>query len=375
MSLQSEIDAAHAAGGGTVVVPPGRHVLTQQLVVKQGVILQGTGRVAFDYRAGRPTFGTIFDPQFGYGAGSSGDAACAAIVMQSGSSCENFGFDYSMQDPAAAAPIEFGSSIQPFDPVRNEYGITIRDIHLGRSYVGIDCRNSHGISNLMVSGIVGCPIMSGLAIDGVTDWCTIRDLHFNSGFMATEGHPGHRAGLTAWSCDNGIALQLGGNDWLQPLNVQLFGYRVGVRVLGGAVYQHGMGPYSFLGLQVDACWHGIELGGLLSHTVQVIGAKFSPYSWITRAAGCALSTLPGAQVKGVQFIGCYEFGLPLFGTWLDGAEDVIEMGNIVRTAGSEGAAFTAMNGRNIQIAGNIAQGFAMPTHTAGSSNVVQRDNQ
>jgi hypothetical protein len=34
-----------------------------------------------------------------------------------------------------------------------------------------------------------------------------------------------------------------------------------------------------------------------------------------------------------------------------------------------------MGGRNVQITGNIAQRFAAPTYTAGSTNVVLRDNQ
>jgi len=52
-AIQAAIDAAAAAGGGTVLIPSGSWLTNQTIVLKLGVQLQGTGRLASVIRLGR----------------------------------------------------------------------------------------------------------------------------------------------------------------------------------------------------------------------------------------------------------------------------------------------------------------------------------
>jgi hypothetical protein len=175
-----------------------------------------------------------------------------------------------------------------------------------------------------------------------------------------------------------VALQFGGNDWMQTINLQLFGYRIGTRVMGGAGY-HGEGPYTFQSPQFDGCWRGIDLCGPIGHTVKVLGGDFAPYNPALEASDPnrrgAVVACEGGNVKGLVFAENYVFGRALFAVWLNGVDNVRCSLNDVRTSGSEGAAFTAINGRRIRIRQNFVSGFAMATCTNGSVDVVCDDNQ
>lgn len=373
MTIQAQIDAAHAAGGGTVILPPGRQVVTSQIIPRTGVHLMGSGAVAYNYHIPGPDYGTILDIQWGMGPGTSGNPAFAAIRPEGGSKVSGIGFDYSLQSTTALTPTEFGSTIQPYDTNLNNYNITVKDCYFFKSYIAIDARASKGgtgSSNLTISGCQGVPIYAGIAVDGIADWQTFENCNFNSGLMS----PGNTGGLVAWAAGNGNGLLIGGNDWAQFNNIQVFGYSVGARIRGQDGYG-GSGPYQFNGCQFDGCYTGINLGGTILHPVKVLGCNFAPYLWGANLPGAALNN-SGGTIRGVQFDNNYVFGNVLFAMHLSGdVTDVIAIGNEARTTGSAGSAFTVINGNNVQIVNNIASGFAAPTYTVGSTNVIVRDNQ
>jgi len=374
-AIQAQIDAAAAAGGGDVVLPAGRQVLTSQVVIKAGVRLIGSGKTGFNYHLAGAQGGTILDIQWGSGPGSCGDVTKAAIVPQGSTSLINVGFDYSLQDVNAAVPIEYGSTVQPNDPERNEYQVTVQDCYFYRSYLCMDfcaSKGGHGLSNLIVTGCTGAPIYCALAIDGVTDWQVISNCNFNSGFLSV----GSKTGLVAWASNNGRGLIIGGNDWLQMIGVQLFGFAIGAEIDGGVGYA-GSGPYTFQNCQFDGCWHGIEINGAILHPIRVFDSTFAPYNFITGSQGCALNNNPGATVKGLQFSNNYMFGPALFMVYLASGtiSDILITGNVARVAGSGGPAVYVQNGHNVQITGNILENFAVPFNTAGSTGVITANNQ
>ena len=373
MSIQSDIDAAAAQGGGIVIIPAGRHVLTSQLVVKHGVILSGEGKVGYDYHLPGPNYGTILDIQWGMGPNTSGNPASAAIIMQAGSALIDMGFDYSLQLTSASSPVEYGSTVQLYDLGQNNYNITVKDCYFFKSFIAIDARASKGgtgSSNLTISGCQGVPLYAGIAVDGITDWQAFENCNFNAGLMS----PGSKAGLVAWCAEYGRGLLIGGNDWAQFRNIQVFGYGVGAQIRGQDGYG-GSGPYTFDGCQFDGCPTGINLGGTILHPVKVLGCSFAPYQWVTGAFGAALNN-SGGSLQGLQFANNYVFGPALFAVHLSGdVRDVLIAGNIARTQGSAGSAYTVIGGNNVQIVNNIATGFAAPTYTVGSTNVIVRDNQ
>ncbi len=380
MTIQSQIDAAAASGGGDVVFPAALYTLTTQIVVKSGVRLIGSGKVTYDYH--RPfavpplsgaVNGTLFDVRWGSGAGTSGNPAYAAVLMQAGSTIQNIGFTYP-QDMFAAAPVEWGSTVQVYDPQRNAYGITIRDLYGYMPYIFIDCRahstGSEGLSNLVVSDIQGCPLYTGFAMDGQTDWGSVRYCNFNIGFIKD----GLRTGLVAWTAANGIAFQLDGNDWAMLQQPQAFGYGRGLRIRGGVGgYPTQQGPYTIINPQFDACWHGVDVEGPTEFTVKVVDGVFVPYNFITGAGGAALGAI-GSNIKSVMFKDNDIFGPALFGAYCDGVRDVQISGN--RATSSSGAwAWLGMNGDRVNISDNRMIGFSGNVATDGSVNVVNQNNQ
>lgn len=373
MSLQSEIDTAHAAGGGTVIVTPAAPPLTEQVLLRRGVRLQGVGKVCTDYHRPGPMAGTLLRVLWGDGHGASGDPSRAAIRAQAGTAIDNIGFEYPLQDVTRPVPLEYGATIHLSDPEINEYGISVTNNYFFKSYIAVDSRRPAGVvggvSNFTMTGNQGCPVMSALVIDGVTDWQHVARNSFNAGFMA----PGYKDGLVKWSACNGIGLQLGGNDWFQTIDLQLFNYNVGARITAGVGYA-GSGPYTFQNCQFDGCWRGIDLVGAIGHPVRVLGCNFSPYNWTDMAQGCAVAAVD-APIAGLTVQGCYVFGPAMFAVWCSKARSVQIQGNRATTLGSPGPAFTAIDCERVQISDNQTDGFALPTHTAGSTHVVLRDNQ
>lgn len=372
--IQIQIDVAASNGGGDVIVPVGVWPMTSQIVLKSGVRLIGQGMTAYNYALPGPVQGSVLDIRWGSGAGSSGDINRAAIVMEGGTSVENICFTYP-QDRNASAPVEWGSTLQCHRNGNlhlNDYRMRIKDNYFFKSYMAVDFRNSLGTSNVTIEGNQGAPIYSFLGIDGITDWVVCRDNNMNSGMMG--GDP--KTGLPAWSNNNGAAYLFGGNDWLQSLGNQTFGYYVGARVTGAQNYA-GQGPYLFDNCQFDGCFHGIELGGELAQCVSIIGSTFCPYNFATGQPGAGVGNLPGVNMTGgFKYQNNTQFGPSWFGVYLGYGQvrDALIQGNIIRCdGGSPGSGITLIGVNPGQVFNNSIRGFAAPIHIQ-NSNISQGNN-
>lgn len=369
--IQAAMNAAAAAGGGTVRPPAGRYVMTSQLVIPTGVELASDGVVAYDYHVPGPKGGVILEIRWGYGAGTFGNVSQSAVVMRAGSTITGIGFDYPDQLPTLAAPLECGSSVTPFDQQLNAYGVTIRDCYFFKSYCGVDARarslGSEGLSNLVISGNRGAPVYCGIAVDGVSDWATIRDNSFNSGFI----EPSYQSPLMKWSNQNGVARLIGGNDWLQMLNEQTFGYAFAFHVTGGRGYQ-GQGPYVFQNCQSDGCWHGIELTGAIDGGARILGCTFAPFSPSINNPGCAVS-VSASFIRDLGYSNNKSFGPHYFDVYAPGAVDSVNITNNVGvTSLAAGPAIHVPNARVGLIQGNVMSGFG--SVVAGHGGAVVQNN-
>lgn len=377
MSIQSQIDAAASAGGGDVILPASvivQNSQADQIIARNGVRVIGSGKVGFNYHANGPAGGTIFDIRWGDGVGSSGDPARAAIIQQAGSSVLNVGAMYP-QDVHAAAPREWGSFIQAYDPARNAYDITTKQVYGFMSYVTVDyrvaSRGSVGISNAVIEDITGCPIKSNLALDGMTDWCSIRNLSCNSGFM----RPGYFGGLVEWAGINGIAYDIGGCDAYFGDRHQAYGYGRGAVTRGGVGYG-GRGPYILNNPSFDACFYGVEVVGPV-FGVGVFGGAFAPFEFTTGRQGTAIVAI-GQDIQNVMFKNNTIGGPARWATYIDGPRNQQVIGNQAEAiAHTDGPAWVAVNGDRVNVSNNQETGFA--GNVAASSNtgkpVINSGNQ
>lgn len=366
--------AALPPGGGTVAVPCGRYTVdsaADQIVAPPGVRLQAQGQVCYDYHAPGINAGVILEVNWGSGPGTSGNPAYAAVVMQAGSAIDGFGFDYPAQQPSVAAPHEWGASIHLHDPNRNAYGISVTNNYFFKSYIGCDARaastGSTGLSNFTFAGNKGAPVYCGLAIDGVTDWVTIKDNNFNSGFI----EPSYQSPLMKWSNQSGIARLVGGCDWLTMQNEQTFGYAFGAHVTGGQGYQ-GQGPYTFQNCSFDACWHGIELAGAIDGGARILGCTFAPFSPSINNPGCAVS-VSASFLRSLEYADSKSFGPHYFDVYAPGPVDSVKVvNNEGLTSLAAGPAIHVPQARVGLIDGNTMSGFG--SIIGGRGGAVVRNN-
>lgn len=391
--VQAMIDAK-GSWGGEVVLPAELitvYSAADQVTAKSGVRLLGSGKATYDYHRPFATpplsgvlNGTLFDVRWGSGPGTSGNPAFAAIRTQAGSGVKNIGLTYP-QDISAAAPQEWGSSIQVYDPQRNAYGISIKSIYNYLGYWAVDCRastGSVGLSNLIVEDVQGCPI-NGFIMDSMSDWGSIRNCNFNIGFMKD----GLKTGLMAWVAANGVAFQLDGNDWAVLDRPQAFGYGHGCLIRGGVNYQ-GRGPYILNIPQFDACYRGVEVIGPTDCAVKVLNGEFVQYNFTVSpnpdgtmplsAKGAAFVAI-GTNIKKVLFQGNEIFGPARYAAYCQGVGDAKILNNFAEASqGSDGAAWGAFNGGNANVSNNTATGFPIGVagvYTNGTQHVVSQGNQ
>jgi len=368
--------------GGTVMVPPDM-VWDKQVYLQRGVRLAMPSVPTYDYHKPGLIKGAVHIV-WGDGPGASSDPNRAAIKAEAGTIVDGMGFDYPNQNMLSPTPIEYGATIHCYDPGINQYGCAITNNDFGNAYHAVQARQIpgviQGLSNFVMTGNQGFPIKTALSIDGVTDWQTVAHNRWNVGF----DDPGLKSGLPAWCAANGISLDLGGNDWFQTIDWQVFGYHEAVRITAGVGYTGG-GPYTFDACQMDGCYRGINLIGAIGHPTTINNCRFAPYQWIdwespdpaVRAAamGCSVAAV-NAAVNGIVMIGTYTFGPAEYALWANAASDVQLIGNRAVSSGSGGAAFGAMTCKGVQAAFNRSTGFASGTiDVEGSTGVQLGPNQ
>lgn len=300
---EHEINAALAACSGTYALPIGRHVVNGQITVPQGKRLLGLGQVPQTWPF-LPT-GAFLDVR--WGAGTPGNLATAAVVLQAGATIENVCGDYSTVQPATREPTEWASFVMPFDPASGGLCMSVIGCNFNRAWIGADFRGSRtgqGIIGPIITGNYGTPLNTGIWLDYMVDWGVIKENRFNSGFIdpVNPSNP-----LRRWVSSYGTVVKLGGNDWATVENAQAWGYKCGVEIKGGDGYS-GVGPYRVRGCSFDSCLYGVYINPTAEYKLIALeGNNFCPYNSLTGAGGYALA-LPATTGKGIIFQGNYIFG-------------------------------------------------------------------
>ena len=366
-AIQTAINSAYSAGGGTVFLPVGTYNCTSQITIYTNVEVVGLGQVSYNNNTGAIS-GVVLSINWGSGSGTSGNTSYAAVILKNSARIRNVGFTYPSQSPSASSPTEYGSTVQINDnPCLNQY---VTDCYFQRSYIAIDFRGSKcssGVGGAVIEHNSGSPISIGIALDFIVDWVNINDNQFNSGQCNPTGV---YTGLAAWAQANGYAMYCGGNDLLNIINLQAWGYIAGVLINGGAGYNH-YGPYLFNGCSFDLCGTGFALNGTIGD-VQILNSYYTGGS-AAGAAGAMVSVGSGVSIAGFTLSNCYAYGHINQVVWMgQGSQTVanciIANNVVVASPSSSSTAVVYASGNYIQIMNNIFQNFSGVASLGSSTN-------
>lgn len=295
--IQSALDRVSASGGGVVYLPAGRYRIDGRLFLRRDVTLRG------DWAP--PTTkgwqkGTILMLSADRGNADAGPA----IRMLSNCGVCNLTIWY--PDQNAEHPVAYPWSIStaqrsddPGNPVPPDMNIaqTILNITLVNSYKGITIGPTSNLLHV-IRNVYGTPLKTGIAIDTCVDIGRTQNVDFrpdwweNSGFAGSPASKNDQTALRSFLMREGIALDIGRDEW---------GYFYDVRVKGyanGLVFRTGYGASNgtLFRCQFIDCGTALKLNDVCQFGIGFTGCVFSGKEYAVLA--------PAAYFATVQFNSC-----------------------------------------------------------------------
>jgi hypothetical protein len=268
-AFQRALDAAQAAGGGTVYASGGRYFFKGTLSVPGGVTFRGS----YGYVPSHPD---IRDPKttkpgdeesdhmVGTTPGLTHDAKWirpgadgTALLVTSGKGSEDGEPFITLHSNSSVCGLTIFYPEQITDGEPYPYPWTIRmmganaaafDLELLNPYQGINTAGSarHNIRNL-----TGQPLRRGILVDEIYDIGRIEDVHFNATWSWDTK-------VAEWQLAHSECFIFGRADWEFVLNTFCLGYHTGYKFIETAT---GECNGNFLGIAADACHRAIVLEG------------------------------------------------------------------------------------------------------------------
>lgn len=235
--FQRALDAAHAAGGGTVFIPRGNYFFAGHLTIPDAVTLQGVWQSV-------PAHNGIRNP----GLPKPTDDGTTLLVTENAGHEEGppfltLGTNSTLRGVVLYYPRQHVNEIpQPYP-----WAIALRgknpavlDVELLNPYNGIDATKNE---RHLIRNVHGQPLRRGILIDSIYDIGRVENVHFNPWWSMQPK-------LFGWQMDHGEAFILGRSDWQYVLNTFCFGYKIGYKFIKTKA---GVCNGNFLGLGADDC--------------------------------------------------------------------------------------------------------------------------
>jgi len=242
-ALQALLDAKAKDGGGVVALPAGQFRLDGSLSIPSGVTLQG------EWQGPHFSFTNQGTCLLAYG-GRGQEEGPPLIMLNTNSTLKGVTVFY---------PKQTASDIQPYPWTIAGKGthMNIIDVTLVNPYRGIEFSHSHAMH--YIRNVYGCPLRTGVRIDGCYDIGRIENVHFNPNSWTRLDAPTAPKGpekdkLMTYLRENCVAFEIGRSDWEFLVNTFSFGCKVGYRFYRS---QNGVANGNFLGIAAD--WAVIPL--------------------------------------------------------------------------------------------------------------------
>ncbi len=288
--IQRALDEAEDSGGGTVFLPQGTYRMEGELRIPPGVTLKGSWNAP--HHAQLKT-GTVLLAYAGRGS-EKGDPL---ISLMPGSAISGLTIYYPEQSIDDIKPY-------PFAIQGRGMHTSVMDVTLVNPYQGIDVGTQpnelHYIRN-----VFGCPLKTGIYVNGCTDIGRIENVHFNPHYWFRDegdGEPRPDAGkLMAFLKTKGEAFVFGRTDWEYVLNTFCYGYKIGYHFIGT---EQGMCNGNFLGIGADGTRNAVVVDKAYPYGLLITNGEF-----VSMDADDPVQIIVGLKNTGVvQFQNCAFWG-------------------------------------------------------------------
>lgn len=175
-AIQQALDAAAAAGGGTVYLPAGIYRVDSPIDVPTGVELRGSWDVPHHTIGG----GTVLFTAYGENPGAD---TPALITLESGAGVRGLSVYYDQQDWNQVKP--YAWTIQG-----KGHGVYAIDTTLINPYRGIDF-GTYDTSGHYIDYVAGSPLKEGIFLGGGATGGFMRNVQFNPHYFGRNNYPNH----------------------------------------------------------------------------------------------------------------------------------------------------------------------------------------
>jgi len=259
--FQRALDAAHAAGGGTVYAPPGRYLFKGSLQVPDGVALRGS-YVCVPSHTGVRNEGQQKPGQDGTAflvtSGKGSEDGRPFLTLNTNSSLTGMCLFYPEQ-VTDSAPVAY-----PWTIAMRGKNPAVLDVELLNPYLGIDASQNerHNIRN-----VTGQPLRRGIWVDAIYDIGRIENVHFNP-WWNSHGK------VYQWQMEHGEAFVFGRADWEYVLNTFCFGYKIGYKFVETST---GGCNGNYVGIGADDCNRAILVEQCAPYGLLIANGEFTSF--------------------------------------------------------------------------------------------------
>ena len=212
-AIQSAINAAASAGGGSVVFNVARYYTTGTFVVPQGVVLCGAVEGPFDVAGVNPALTTIAPTLLITNTGA------PFLTLQGGAGVTDLLFHYPNQvSTSASAPV-----VYPYTILMNAPATKVARSTVTNAYNFLDI----GVGSSMVQDVFIGAFNIGVNIDQTYNHLTLRNLHNSVFWDVLENVPYPRP-IDTWVLNNGTALVVNRMDSLEMHDFFVFSRFIGI---------------------------------------------------------------------------------------------------------------------------------------------------
>jgi hypothetical protein len=257
-SFQKALDAAGAAGGGTVWAGRGNYFFAGHLTVPRAVTLAGIWKSVPSHvgmrNAGEPKptdDGTTFLVTENEG----NEEGAGFITLTDNGTLSGVVLYYPLQKP------EEEPKAYPWSVVMRGRNPAVLDVELLNSYNGIDASRNE---RHLIRNVSGQPLRRGIFVDVIYDIGRIENAHFNPWWST-------KPALLKWQQSHGEAFIFARSDWQYVLNTFCFGYKVGYKFVRTAA---GVCNGNFLGIGADDCYTSLEVEDSERYGVLIENGEF-----------------------------------------------------------------------------------------------------
>jgi len=258
--IQALLDEKAKAGGGAVELPPGRVRLEGSLRVPAGVTLAGSWDGP--HHANLKT-GTVLLAVGGRGE----ENGAPLIALEPGAKVRGLTVWYPEQKIDELAPY-------PWTIRAKGMHCTVEDVTLVNPWQAIDFGTEWNELHV-ARNVFGCPLKTGVFIDGCTDIGRLENVHFSPHYwFRDEGDGEPRPDpekLFNHLIANADGFVFGRTDWEYVLNTFCYGYRAGYRFVKT---EKGVCNGNFLGIGADGCENAFLVEAAAPYGLLVTNGEF-----------------------------------------------------------------------------------------------------